>query len=453
MENKIKKIINELDIDYYEIRLQENSVSKISLEKNKVDEVIQGFDAGGSIRILKNSGWYFISFNNFNELKNKLNSMFSRLNYFSRKKINLNLNKPIKEKYENKLKIDFSDIQLQDKLDCCVNYNKILLKNKKLTSTHIVYRDTVCREKLITSEGVEISSKIKFCGISISAVAKEGMNVQSAYYGVGDLSGYQIVLNLEEKCEEVSRKTIELLKAKPVKPGIYTVIIDPKLCGVFAHEAFGHLSEADFIYENPEFKKILKLGKRFANDKVSIIDDPTIEGLAGSYKFDSEGTKSQKTFLIKNGILTARLHSKETAEKMNETPTGNARCISYHYEPIVRMSNTYMDNGVDNFDEVLDETNDGIYAVGALGGMTNTEMFTFSAEEAYLIKKGKIKERIRDVVLSGNVFHTLLNIDRVCDDLKLHGGLGGCGKSGQSPLRVCDGGPHIRIQNVTIGGK
>jgi TldD protein len=105
------------------------------------------------------------------------------------------------------------------------------------------------------------------------------------------------------------------------------------------------------------------------------------------------------------------------------------------------------------FEDMLANTDDGIYAIGSLGGQTNTEMFTFSAEEAYQIRGGKLCEKVRDVVLTGNVFETLMNIDAIGNDLTLYGGLGGCGKGGQSPLRVSDGGPHIRIRNVTIGGR
>jgi len=455
MLDKIKKLIKDFNIDYYEIRIQENKLTKISLIKNKVDEINEVIDNGGSIRLFYNGCWNFISFNSFDELKNKINSLFiEKFKYFQKqKKININLLKPIKAKQENKVKVDFEKIKLDDKLFNCFKYSKILNKNKKLISSSVLYADALRYEYLITSEEVEIETKIKFCGIYFSGTAKDGMNVQTAYHSTGNLEGYQIVLNLEKEVEDVIKRTIELIKAKPVEPGIYTVIIDPKLCGVFTHEAFGHLNEADFIYENPQFKKVLKLGKRLANDIVTIIDDPTLEGLAGHYLFDSEGTPAQKTFLLKNGILTGRLHSKETAVKMKEKVTGNARSISYHFPPIVRMSNTYLAQGPHKFEEVLSETKNGIYAIGSLGGMTNTEMFTFSAEEAYLIKDGKLTEKIRDVVLSGNVFSTLLNIDRVCDDLKFSGGLGGCGKAGQSPLRVSDGGPHIRIKNVTIGGK
>jgi TldD protein len=112
-----------------------------------------------------------------------------------------------------------------------------------------------------------------------------------------------------------------------------------------------------------------------------------------------------------------------------------------------------MESRNQTLEEMLAGVDEGIYAKGSLGGQTNTEMFTFSAEEAYKINGGKVCEKIRDVVLTGNVFETLMNIDAIGNDLVIYGGLGGCGKGGQSPLRVSDGGPHIRIRNVTIGGR
>jgi TldD protein len=160
-----------------------------------------------------------------------------------------------------------------------------------------------------------------------------------------------------------------------------------------------------------------------------------------------------RTPLIKNGVLCGRLHNRETAAKMGERPTGNGRAISYRYPPIVRMTSTFIEPGQSKFGEMLQETEDGIYAVGWLGGQTNMEMFTFSAEEAYRIRGGKLAEKVRDVVLTGNVFTTLKSIDRIADDFHMQGGLGGCGKGGQSPLRVSDGGAHCRIKNVVIGGR
>jgi len=231
------------------------------------------------------------------------------------------------------------------------------------------------------------------------------------------------------------------------------VVVDPKLCGVFVHEAFGHLSEADHIHENERLRKMMSLGRRFGPDLLTICDDPGMPGEAGYYAYDSEGTRGMKTCLIRDGILTGRLHSRETAAMMNEPPTGNARCVSYEFAPIVRMSNTYMEPRASSFEQLLDGIENGLYAIGAIGGQTDMEMFTFSAEEGYEIRNGKLGRKLRDVVLSGNVFQTLANIDRIGSDFRMHGGLGGCGKGGQSPLRVSDGGPSVRIRNVVVGGR
>jgi TldD protein len=222
---------------------------------------------------------------------------------------------------------------------------------------------------------------------------------------------------------------------------------------VFVHEAFGHLSEADFIYEHDRLKEMMKLGRRFGGEQLSIVDDATMPGEAGSYRFDSEGVPAQKTYLLREGKLCGRLHSRETAALLGEAPTGNARAMGYGFDPIVRMSNTYLEPRDYPFERMLAETADGLYAKGFLGGQTDMEMFSFSSEEAFRIRAGKLAERVRDVVLTGNVFYTLEHIDAIGNDLKMYGGLGGCGKGGQSPLRVADGGPHIRIRDVVIGGQ
>jgi TldD protein len=137
---------------------------------------------------------------------------------------------------------------------------------------------------------------------------------------------------------------------------------------------------------------------------------------------------------------------------MKEKPTGNARAINYLFPPIVRMTNTYIEPGTTNFQDMISDIKEGIYARDWYGGTTSLEMFTFSAGEAYMIRNGKVEELLRSVVLTGNVFATLNNIDAIGNDLDMNQG-GGCGKAGQSPLPVSNGSPHIRIRNCLIGGQ
>jgi TldD protein len=211
------------------------------------------------------------------------------------------------------------------------------------------------------------------------------------------------------------------------------------------------LSEADFIYENPKAQEMMTLGRRFGPDFLNVIDDGTLEGENGHTSYDDEGVKGNKTFLIKEGILVGRLHSRETAGRMNEQPSGNARAIDFAFRPIVRMTNTYIDKGEFSCRELFGRVKNGIYACGFIGGMTDLERFTFSSAYAYKIENGRITTPLRDVILSGNVFETLNNITMIGNDLTLFGGLGGCGKGGQSPLPVTDGSPHILITKVLVG--
>jgi TldD protein len=197
----------------------------------------------------------------------------------------------------------------------------------------------------------------------------------------------------------------------------------------------------------------MKLGRRFGPEGFSVIDDGSIKSLAGYIPFDDEGVLPLETYLIKDGRLSSRLHSRETASSMDEAVTGNARAISSVSEPLVRMTNTYIMNGTCARDELIAGAGDGIYASGVIGGQTNLEMFTFTAARGYEIKNGRFGRRYRDIVFSGNVFTTLSNIAMIGNDRLMFGGLGGCGKGGQSPLPVSYGGPHLLIKDVLVGGR
>ena len=453
MEKLIKNALKSAKADHIEIRINEGRGTGVSYVGKELESIGENSMMGGCVRALVNGGWGFVAFNDIENLPRYVKMACEQATLVGNKDVSLAKTEVINDVVKTQVDVDPADVSLIDKHDLCQKSNNIILSSNKIQTSSVRYVDSHITLYFANLEGSFIVCENIFCGVSVMAMAKDGMDVQQAYNSIGDLRGYSKVENFEESCEEVTKRAVDLLSAKPVDAGKYTVVVDPKLCGVFTHEAFGHLSEADFIYENQKLREIMKIGKRFGSDDLSIVDDGTLAGEAGYNKYDSEGTPTQKTYLIKDGILTNRLHSKETAAKMNEKPTGNARAISYGSEPIVRMTNTYMESRDQTFEEMLAGVDDGIYAKGSLGGQTNTEMFTFSAEEAYKIKGGKICEQIRDVVLTGNVFETLMNIDAIGNDLVLFGGLGGCGKGGQSPLRVSDGGPHIRIKDVTIGGR
>jgi TldD protein len=453
MIDRIREAMGAGRADYIEVRVQKTSSTVVQYTGKELENIGRRTRLGGSVRAMVKGGWGFASFNEVEDLPRFVRAACDQARLVEREGPGLAPVEPVKETVLATPERDPRSVPLEEKHSLCRRYNDLVLKAPRVQTSNVVYRDSTIDEYLVTTDGAELHQETCFCGTVAFAIAKDGANVQRAYESVGDVRGYQIVEGREEACENVARRAVELLDAEPPEAGPHTVVLDPKLCGVFVHEAFGHLSEADFIHENERLKTIMKLGRRFGPDELAICDQPDMPGEAGFYAYDAEGTPGHKTDLIRDGVLTSRLHSRETAAMMREAPTGNARCLNYSYAPIVRMSNTYMEPRGRSFEQLLEGIDDGIYAVGAIGGQTDMEMFTFSAEEGYEIKDGRLGRKLRDVVLTGNVFQTLADVEAIGDDLRMHGGLGGCGKGGQSPLRVGDGGPSVRIRNVVVGGK
>ncbi len=452
---RLKEKIKNLHGEYGEIHAEIFTSTRIVYSNNNVEAVHTSKTSSGNVRALINGGWGFASFNDFDFDKSIIfasdNAKIVGDNKIKDKSSVFLYKNPVIDSVRTSYKISPDSMGLKEKNDFANKYNE-LLKHPRIASTRVTYTDWKVEKYFVNTEGSCIDQTKIFTGISFGAMAKDGTNVQQAFESVGQYGGMELVLGLEENVEIVKKRAIDLLSAKKIESGQYKVLLDSNLAGVFVHEAFGHLSESDFLYENPRMQNVMVLGRKFGPDFLNILDDGGQEGLAGYTPYDDEGVKSQKTYLVQNGKLNARLHSRETAAKMNEQPSGNARAVSPAYQPIVRMTNTFIDKGEKSFDELLSKIDDGVYAIDYLGGMTNLEMFTFSSGYAYRIKNGKIKELIRDVVLSGNVFTTLNNITDIGNDLTHHGGLGGCGKGGQGGLPVGTGSPHIIIKDILIGG-
>ncbi len=451
MEHIMKKAIDGLDVDYADIRIERAEHTVLSYMGSDLEDIGTTFTLDGCVRVCVKGGWGFASFNRVEDAQKGALYAFKMAKLTAGDETILSTVEPVIDTVKDEVAVDPSTVPLGDKQELCRKYNSMMAGEEGIVTTKVNYRDSKKDIWLHTNEGTLLRQEKIRAGVTLVAVAKDGANVQHGYKSFGDTRGYDTVLNREAEVMNTVKITRDLMKAPKVKGGVYTVILDPQLAGVFAHEAFGHLSEADFVYENPQAREMMKLGRRFGPDMLNIIDDGALEGENGFTAYDDEGVRGEKTSLIKDGILVGRLHSRETAGRMEEKPTGNARAINPFFRPIVRMTTTYIDKGVSALEEMLEGIKDGIYACGFLGGNTDLERFTFSSAYAYKIENGKITTPLRDVILSGNVFETMHNITMIGNDLTLFGGLGGCGKGGQSPLPVSDGSPHIRIKNVLVG--
>ncbi len=458
MEQNIKQAIAKSSADYTEIRLERALRSQVLFQKDKLENLESSSEVGGIVRVLKDGGWGIAVFNDVSQLSDKVGEATraaSLVAAHSDAPVELAEVPSVQETVRADLKNDFRSIPLKEKKELAETYNKILLSHdKRIVSSQVRYTDSFREVSFANSEGTFLTQEIPDITLLLVAVASDGgANIQQGFESIGEASGFDLVLGRGEEVRRVAQRAIDLLAAKPVEGGQYTVILDPYLAGVFIHEAFGHFCEADFLFKNERLSKIMTLGTRFGGEMLNVVDNGYMPDLRGNIPYDDEGVARAKTHLITKGVLTSLLHSRETAKKMGVSPTGNARAISYEHEPIVRMTNTYIEDGDHSFDEMLSEIDHGIYAIKAYGGQTVFEQFTFSAAYAYEIRNGEVGGMLKDVVLTGNLFETLRSIDMIGNDQQIHGGSGGCGKGGQSPLPVTDGSPHIRIQNVTIGGK
>ena len=436
--------------DYIEARLEESQRSHITYRGRELESAGQSTAVGGNIRALVKGGWGFVSFNDLSDLPGRIELAVKQASLVGKEESQLAPVEPVVDTVANG-KDGPLTIPLAEKKKLLDEYNQIIWRTLKLQTSVIAYGDSHKKTIFLNSAGSYIEQPRTDITLRISALAADDNQVQQAGLSLGSRGDFSAIQGLHQQVEETARHAVELLSAPQVKGGEYTVVLDPVLAGVFVHEAFGHLSEADHVYENERLREIMVLGKKFGGRELNIVDSAAVPGLRGSYKYDDEGVAATKTYLIKEGELVGRLHSRETAAKMNEKPTGNARAINYRFPPIVRMTNTYIEPGLTSFNNIIADIKEGVYAKNWFGGTTSMEMFTFSAGEAYMIRNGKVAEALRPVVLTGNVFITLNNIDAIGSDLDMNQG-GGCGKGGQMPLPVSNGSPHIRILKCLVGG-
>jgi len=441
-------------VDHLTIRLERSEDTDIVLRGGQIETLSEAVAIGGQVRACHRGGWGFASFNQLHTLPAQIDAAIAAARHVGDDITQLAPVPPVQATYQLPLPAtDPRQVPLVRKVDLCRHYDALLRDtDPRIATTSVRYGDTSQQVMLATSEGSLICQQWADLEMRFAATARQGDRVQTGRETTGSRRGFEDLVGLEAQVQGAAQRAVAALALPTVRGSTYTVVIDPILTGLFVHEAFGHLSEADMAAENPDLLEAMSLGRRFGPPDLHIWDGAAPPGHRGSYHYDDEGTPATTTQLIQDGVLVGRLHSRETAGKLGEAPTGNARCLNYHYPPLVRMTNTWIDRGRTPAADLLSDIKLGVYARNWLEGMTNGEMFTFTAGEAWMIRRGKLAEPVRDVTLSGNVFRTLADIEAIGDDFYWDES-GGCGKGGQNGLPVGCGGPSLRIRNVVVGGE
>jgi TldD protein len=459
LKDVLIKVINgatqKFGAEYVEVRAQKLFKTMLTLKEGRIEAAKQGIENGAALRVLVKGAWGFASVGaldvkTLTEAVSDACKMAKAASLRIKTPIKLVETKAVEDKVTVKPRKDPSKISVEDKISMTLTMNnKILGYDNRVKSCTIDYLDLTGTNYFMNNEGTYIEQDKLYVWSRIIATATEADIFTFSREEIGSTSGYEIfdVETPEIVGERAAKRAIEQLKAKPPKGGTFPVVLGPNVVGVFVHEAFGHLSEADLTLSGSVLSD--KLGKKTASDIVTFYDDGTINGAFGSFKYDDEGVPAQKTLLVKDGVVVGLMHNRETAQKFNTKPTGNARAEDFRVEPIIRMRNTFMEPKDRSFEELIENIRFGYYFESFRGGQANLDgTFQVGIQEAYEIVDGELGEPVRNASISGNTLETLLKVDAVGKDFELWPGR--CGK-GQTAF-ICDGGPHIRVKEVLVGG-
>ena len=459
--DKLQKILEKtIHSSYAEARYQRRVRNEIVVGNGEVEEAKSIRIEGVGFRVLLNGAWGFSSTNSALS-----ESMVDAIDdAVKMAKISATAQKKKSRLVETKLANGIFKPSINDSLENHSLEEKMTLVRKTELGTRgyfdtvkaasCSYREIIDEKIIVTTDGASVeifSSKPEF---RITAVAVRNGDRVSATETAGVTGGWRDLFE-KRSAEEMSLKAAEiakkLLDAKHPKGERSKVILDSGMVGLIAHEAVGHTVEADFVLSGSIVKG--KIGEKVASDLVTLVDSglsDIVGGAAGTILVDDEGVSAGKTVVIKEGILKSYLHNRETAAEFDVESTGNARAFEYSDEPLIRMRNTYIEPGDYELDEMIREIDHGYLLKGPRSGQADANgEFMFGSQEAYLIEKGKVKELLKGVTVSGRALDVLQTVDALGKEFSYDIGAGYCGK--KQLAKVDGGGPYLRCESL-IGG-
>lgn len=440
--------------DYADIFLEEKISNLISCEADRIERINSGREAGAGVRVLAGDSTAYAYTNDLSLPALKEAAYVASKAATGQEKgvtnIDLRKGKPL---------VDFEIIRrpeivpVEEKVEVVIRGNRAARAvDRRIVQVIVGYSDIRQRIQLANSKGDLIEDERIRTRFIVHVVAAEGGIIQTGYEALGGLAGFELVEGDKPEllAQRAAKQAVQMLTAKPAPSGRMPVVMAAEAGGTMIHEACGHGLEADLAQKELSVYTG-KLGGRVAAEIVTVIDDGTIPNKYGSFRFDDEGTPSQRNILIENGILRSYMYDRLTAGKDGHHLTGNGRRQSFAHRPIPRMTNTYIAPGQTEPEEIIARVQNGLLVKKMGGGQVNTTTgdFVFDVSEAYLIEKGKITVPIRGATLTGNGPEALREIELVGNDLGF--GIGTCGKDGQG-VPVSDAQPTILIKQLIVGG-
>ena len=462
MKDILQNLINTRpDGVHVEARYHQRKKYEVRADKGRLQRSIVDDYGGVGIRVLVDGAWGFASTSKLDKktlnvtLKNAITAA-KNLAPNMKEKIELAPIKPVTGTFKSLGEDPLANYSIEDRIKLVMDTDKkVLDADKRIKGSLIFLREYHNHKFILNSDGSNVEIFDTRPDFYVQAVAHEAGKVMPYMDARGICGGWEIFkLSPPDKMVETSvNLAINLLKAPLAKGGQQTVVMDPKVVGIISHEAIGHTVESDFVMSGSVAKG--KIGKKVASELVTMVDTGEQSYASGWVPVDDAGVKTQKTIIIKNGVMKSYLHSRFSAKHYGVEPTGSERAFEYDNEPLIRMRNTYLEPGTFNKDELFEGIKHGYYLVSPGGGQADsTAEFMFSIMEAYEISKGEMGGLVRNVTVSGNAFKVLESIDAIAKDWRLEMGNGHCGK--WQPAKVDGGGGTTRavaLVSGDVGGK
>lgn len=452
----IKDVLDEamsLGADFAEIYVEQTESQSIDMIGGKVDKANRGQDYGVGIRLFQGTNSVYGYTNDSsreNLLKTAREIASALVGEVITKPINLTRHNIVNQHI---IQTDLNDVPASRRIDKMRQVSEAIKNYHESISQSAVGLSEKKQHVLIANtEGTLVEDTRVYTRLFVRAVASNGQEMQTGSHGPGAHQGFEFIENLDLNfyANDAARQAVTMLNADLCPSGKMPVVIDNGFGGVIFHEACGHGLEASSVSKGLSVFSN-KLGEQIANPIVTAIDDGTIPNAWGSLNVDDEGTPTQRKVLIENGILKSYMIDKLNGRRMNMASTGSGRRQNYRFAPTSRMTNTFIAEGPNTREEIIANTEYGLYAKSMGGGSVNpaTGDFNFAVNEGYIIRNGKITEPVRGATLIGNGPAILHQIDMVGENLDRAQGMCGAA-SGSIPTDV--GQPALRVKEMTVGG-
>jgi len=435
---------------FAELYLEKRSSTRISCEDNKIEDVVSGSEAGAGLRVIQQERTVYAHSNDLSEqgLLGLADTLSQAVESGGEKIAVKELNQPnpLSDEQED-------DLSTTGKVALLEHANQTARAlDKRIVQVKVVYGDFRQRVKITNSLGLFCRDERRGFVFMVQVVAAEGNLIQTGYEVCGGSAGFPMVdeTTAAELATQAGRRALMMLEARPAPAGKMTVVLSGQAGGTMVHEAIGHGLEADLV-QNGLSVYSKRLGEQVASPLITVVDDATMPGRRGSYRYDDDGVEGQKTLLVEKGILRGYLYDRLSAMKDGASSTGNGRRQSYKHVPIPRMTNTLITPGESDPQEIIRSVKKGLLVTRLGGGQVNTVNgdFVFEVSEGYLIENGEATLPVRGANLIGNGPRVLQEVEAVGNDLGFT--IGTCGKDGQG-APVSDGQPTLLLPQIVVGG-